>query len=91
MYREKRLKVVKQWNPENNTVTFQQNKTWYFEPSMSKGSLDDPVTTLNIPAIVSNRCFIYIPLNFNCHIQTEIIFWVSCSLLPLPLEIIQTG
>ncbi|XP_053675848.1 protein croquemort-like [Anopheles nili] len=40
-----RVKLV--WN-ENNTVTYQQRRTWHFEPELSNGTLDDNVTNLNI-------------------------------------------
>uniref|UniRef100_A0AAG5DQF4 Scavenger receptor class B n=1 Tax=Anopheles atroparvus TaxID=41427 RepID=A0AAG5DQF4_ANOAO len=35
------------WN-DNNTVTFQQRRTWHFMPELSRGSLDDVVTNLNV-------------------------------------------
>ena len=52
--REHRIKVVHQWNTDNDTVTFRQNRTWFFEPSLSNGKLDDDIVTVNIPAIVSS-------------------------------------
>ncbi|XP_046382371.1 protein peste-like isoform X2 [Ischnura elegans] len=36
---------------ENDTVTFQQVRTWKFDPSCSNGSLDDLVTTINVPPL----------------------------------------
>lgn len=35
------------WNT-NNTVTFNQRRTWHFDPVLSNGSLDDTVTNLNV-------------------------------------------
>lgn len=35
------------WN-DNNTVTFNQRRTWHFDPDRSRGSLNDTVTNLNI-------------------------------------------
>ena len=40
------------WNA-NDTVTYMQIKTWHFEPEMSVGSLQDNVTSLNVPLLVS--------------------------------------
>ena len=39
-------------NPENQTVTYQIRKFWHFVPEMSHGSLDDLVTTINLPILV---------------------------------------
>ncbi|ODM88946.1 Protein croquemort, partial [Orchesella cincta] len=50
---EQQRKIVQQWNDANNTVTFLQNKTWHFDPSLSDGSLDDIITTLNAPAVAA--------------------------------------
>ncbi len=52
-FREHREKVIKDWNDANSTITFMQNRTWFFEPERSKGDLNDQVTTVNVPAIVS--------------------------------------
>jgi len=58
IYREHREKVISDWHHINETVTFRQNRTWIFEPTMSNGTLDDAITTLNIPAIVSLICML---------------------------------
>lgn len=52
VFREHRVKVIKEWNDNNSTITFLQNRTWFFEPEMSNGSLEDLITTVNVPAIV---------------------------------------
>ncbi|ODN02981.1 Protein croquemort [Orchesella cincta] len=53
VFREHRKKVIKEWCDDNSTITFLQNRTWYFEPELSKGSLDDLVTTVNVPGITA--------------------------------------
>ncbi|CAL8102203.1 unnamed protein product [Orchesella dallaii] len=53
VFKEFRKKVVLGWHENNETVTFLQNRTWHFEPGLSRGSLDDVVTTLNVPAIAA--------------------------------------
>jgi len=52
VYSEHHLKVNMTWN-ENGTITYQQIKTWHFQPNMSTGSLDDNVTTLNVPLLAA--------------------------------------
>ncbi|XP_021004437.1 protein croquemort [Parasteatoda tepidariorum] len=47
-FRETREKVNITWHP-NGTVSYFQIKRWYFEPSMTSGSLDDLITTVNVP------------------------------------------
>lgn len=51
-YREERHKINIKWN-NNGTVSYQQIKRWYFEPSMSNGSLNDYIITLNVPMIIT--------------------------------------
>ena len=38
---------------ENNTVSFEPERTWFFEPEMSGGTLDDLITCPHLPTIVS--------------------------------------
>lgn len=57
--REHRVKVVQDWFPLNDTVTYFQNRIWFFEQSMSKGYLNDTIFTVNIPAIVSSTRFYF--------------------------------
>lgn len=40
------------WN-SNDTITFNQRRTWHFDPDRSKGSLDDTITNLNVISLVS--------------------------------------
>ncbi|XP_012221214.1 protein croquemort-like isoform X3 [Linepithema humile] len=46
VFREIDYKVNQVWN-DNGTVTFQRRKVWFFEESLSNGSLSDQVTNLN--------------------------------------------
>lgn len=41
------------WN-ENGTVTYNQIRTWHFQPDLSNGKLDDEITTLNVISAVSS-------------------------------------
>ncbi|BFZ12671.1 hypothetical protein BsWGS_15710 [Bradybaena similaris] len=45
-YRERRVKFNIVWNP-NGTVTYRQNRTFYFIPEMSVGTEADLITTIN--------------------------------------------
>lgn len=53
VYQEFHLKVNETWNPENDTVTFMQNKWWEFKPEQSVGDQSDLIVTINIIAVVS--------------------------------------
>nr|XP_026489504.1 protein croquemort-like isoform X1 [Vanessa tameamea] len=46
IFKEINTKVNISWN-ENNTVTFRNQRFWYFQPDMSNGSLSDNVTSIN--------------------------------------------
>ncbi|XP_076039562.1 lysosome membrane protein 2-like [Oratosquilla oratoria] len=47
-YEEQRLKYDLIWNETSGTVSYLQNKTYYFRPDLSYGHLEsDPITTLN--------------------------------------------
>ena len=50
-YRETHEKVNITWNA-NRTVTYRQNKWWYFDQENSNGTLDDVITTLNVVTLV---------------------------------------
>ncbi|GFU56970.1 scavenger receptor class B member 1 [Nephila pilipes] len=51
-FRESREKVNITWN-ENGTVSYKQIRSWYFQPDKTHGSLDDIVTTLNVPMVAA--------------------------------------
>ncbi|XP_055952441.1 protein croquemort-like [Argiope bruennichi] len=54
-FRETREKVNITWHP-NGTVSYLQIKRWFYEPSLTNGSLDDLVTNVNVPlATAVNR------------------------------------
>lgn len=44
--KHKRVDVV--WHPENNTVSYNQIRTWHFVPELSNGHLDDKITSINV-------------------------------------------
>lgn len=56
VFRENRLKADIDFH-DNNTVSFYQKRTWYFDKSKSKGNLDDMVTTAHVPSAVSIFCY----------------------------------
>ena len=39
-------------NPDNHTITYKIRKFWHFVPEMSAGTLEDIVTTINLPVLV---------------------------------------
>ncbi|GIY40901.1 scavenger receptor class B member 1 [Caerostris darwini] len=47
-FRETREKVNITWH-SNGTVSYLQIKRWFYEPSLTNGSLDDLVTNVNVP------------------------------------------
>lgn len=51
---EKHERVNLQWNADNDTVSYNQIRTWHFVPEMSNGTLDDKVTQVNVMTAVSN-------------------------------------
>ena len=50
--REAQRKVNLVWH-SNGTVTYQREKYWYFERSLSVGPLSDVITTINVPVVGS--------------------------------------
>lgn len=42
---------------DNGTITFQTRRVWHFVPEMSRGSLLDNVTNLNVPLVVRTFFF----------------------------------
>lgn len=42
------------WNAENNTLSYYQNRVWHFVPEKSNGSLSDKITNINVMASVSD-------------------------------------
>lgn len=52
VFLEKHMRVNVSFHPENDTVTFDQIRTWHFMPEMSNGTLDDKITNVNVIAAV---------------------------------------
>jgi len=65
--REIDYKVNQTWN-DNGTITFQNKKRWFFEKSLSNGSLSDKVTNLNPIAVVRHDDVIArkLPVTYFC-------------------------
>lgn len=53
VFLEKHTRVNVTFHPENDTVSFDQIRTWHFMPNMSVGTLDDNITNVNVVAVVS--------------------------------------
>lgn len=51
-FTEIKEKVDIDWHPTNDTVSFRQKSTFFFDAAGSNGTLDDIITTLNIIALV---------------------------------------
>jgi len=51
VFREHHSKKNVQWNDNNNTITYLNQKQWHFVPEMSNGTLNDTVTNLNAVAM----------------------------------------
>lgn len=49
---ETREKVVTSWN-DTEQVSYKDVKTFYFDPELSNGTLDDMVSYINVPLVVS--------------------------------------
>lgn len=52
VFLEKHTRVNVTFHSENDTVSFDQIRTWHFMPEMSNGTLDDQVTNVNVIAAV---------------------------------------
>ncbi|KAG6451940.1 protein croquemort [Manduca sexta] len=46
VFRETHSKVNLSWN-DNSTITYYNQRFWYYEPELSNGSLSDEITTIN--------------------------------------------
>lgn len=49
VFLEHHKRVNMTWNP-NDTITFMQERRWYFQEDLSNGTLDDKITNLNVIA-----------------------------------------
>ncbi|CAG0903357.1 unnamed protein product, partial [Darwinula stevensoni] len=50
---EHREKIITSWNDDNGTITYLNNRTWYFLPKESTGNLEDNITNLNPVALTA--------------------------------------
>lgn len=64
VFLEKHKRVNIRFHKNNDTVSFDQIRTWHFVPEMSNGTLDDKVTNANVIAAV----------NFNFYLKRNKIF-----------------
>lgn len=64
VFLEKHTRVNITFHSENDTVSYDQIRTWHFMPDMSTGSLDDNITNANVIAVVS---WIFQYIFFNIH------------------------
>lgn len=62
VFSEKHTRVNVTFHPENDTVSYDQIRTWHFMPEMSNGTLDDEVTNVNVIAAV--RIINFISIHF---------------------------
>lgn len=54
-FREVRTKERVSFSEDQTNVTYHDIKTFYFEPELSMGSLEDEVNVINVPLVVSTR------------------------------------
>lgn len=52
VFEENHERVNLTFHPERDTLSFDQIRTWYYQPEMSNGSLDDLITNVNVIAAV---------------------------------------
>lgn len=53
-FRQKRRKVDVKFHEENDTVSYRQIMSYFFQPKMSAGLLNDTVVMINLPLMVSS-------------------------------------
>lgn len=53
VFLERHDRVDLHWNPENDTVSYYQNRVWHFLPEKSNGELTDKITNINVMTSVS--------------------------------------
>lgn len=59
VFLEKHRRTDIEWSSVNDTVAYNQIRTWHFVPEMSKGHLNDTITNINVMASVS--VFLHLP------------------------------
>ncbi|XP_073972730.1 protein croquemort-like [Rhodnius prolixus] len=61
VFSEHHMKKNLTWNT-NDTITFKQRRRWYFIPEMSKGTLNDEITNINVVAMTMRNLVVkYVP------------------------------
>lgn len=53
VFRQEREKVNVSWSADEQFVTYDQVRRWYYEPQLSNGSLNDSIYHLNVPLVSS--------------------------------------
>lgn len=53
VFKEVHDRVDLDWHNDNDTISFNQTRTWYFDSERSTGTLDDLITNINVIATVS--------------------------------------
>lgn len=53
VFLEKHKRINVNFNSNNDTLSYNQIRTWHFVPEMSNGTLDDKITNINVIAAVS--------------------------------------
>ena len=53
VFYETREKHVIDFDNDSNIIRYNDQKTFYFKPELSVGSLDDPVNVVNVPLVAS--------------------------------------
>jgi len=57
-FRQKRVKTDIEVNEDNDSVFYRQPIYYHFRPDMTNGSLDDVISIVNLPYVVSS-CYIF--------------------------------
>ena len=70
-------------------MTYQIRKYWHFHPEMSNGTLEDRVTTINVPVLVSMRAraIDLASMQLVNHAQPSLRPRVQIKLSPIPYQI----
>ncbi|XP_071454600.1 protein croquemort-like isoform X2 [Hetaerina americana] len=58
---------------DNDTITFERVRIWKFDPEESNGSLDDLVTTLNVPPLTAA----FVTRNWGFLVQTSLSYFLN--------------
>lgn len=53
VFREKMRKDIIRYSDNGSLITYRTIRTFFFEPTMSTGTLEDEITHVNVPLVVS--------------------------------------